>query len=175
MKSGEFDTALVSKNLASLLAASAHQVTIAPPASIDDAPISEPTVEDLGQAEEGVALIPAPMDGTVVTVSAPGDVVAAGESLMVLEAMKMEHVVRASTGGTVLAVAAKPGEIVAEGASCSAFALARVIPAGAPRPRRAASRTSAGPARSKRSSGGVSLPAPWAVRPSSRGRRPRAS
>jgi biotin carboxyl carrier protein len=117
MKTGEFDTALVSKNLAALLAASAHQVTIAPPDSIDDASISEPTIDDLGEAEEGVALIPAPMAGTVVTVSVcPGDVVAAGESLTVLEAMKMEHLVRASTGGTVLAVAVKPGEMVAEGA-----------------------------------------------------------
>jgi acetyl/propionyl-CoA carboxylase alpha subunit/acetyl-CoA carboxylase carboxyltransferase component len=137
MKSGEFDTALVSKNLASLLAASAHQVTIAPPASIDDAPISEPTVEDLGQAEEGVALIPAPMDGTVVTVSvSPGDVVAAGENLMVLEAMKMEHVVRASTGGTVLAVVAKPGEIVAEGAKLFRIRLGEGDTGGRPKAER---------------------------------------
>jgi acetyl/propionyl-CoA carboxylase alpha subunit/acetyl-CoA carboxylase carboxyltransferase component len=118
MKTGEFDTLLVAENLGALLAASAHQATIAPPVSlIDDSPVAEATDDDLGEAEEGVDVVPALMHGTVMTVSvAPGDVVAAGDGLMVLEAMKMEHVVRAPTGGTVLAVAAKAGEMVAEGA-----------------------------------------------------------
>lgn len=57
------------------------------------------------------------MAGTVVTVEAePGQLVAAGATLLVLEAMKMEHVVRAEHAGVVRAVGAGVGETVAEGA-----------------------------------------------------------
>lgn len=56
------------------------------------------------------------MAGTVVTVEAePGQLVAAGATLLVLEAMKMEHVVRAEHAGVVRAVGAGVGETVAEG------------------------------------------------------------
>ncbi|MEU6388330.1 carboxyl transferase domain-containing protein [Streptomyces sp. NPDC046939] len=62
--------------------------------------------------------VTAPMSGTVVAVEAePGRAVAAGAALVVLEAMKMEHVVRAEHSGVVRAVHARVGEIVAEGAA----------------------------------------------------------
>ncbi|WP_281211384.1 acetyl-CoA carboxylase family protein [Nocardia speluncae] len=52
--------------------------------------------------------------GVVVQVSvSPGDGVAAGAELLVLEAMKMEHVVRADRPGTVGEVLVKIGEAVA--------------------------------------------------------------
>jgi biotin carboxyl carrier protein len=44
-----------------------------------------------------------------------GEEVAAGDALLVLEAMKMEQTVRAATGGVVEAVAVKAGEVVAPG------------------------------------------------------------
>jgi hypothetical protein len=44
-----------------------------------------------------------------------GDAVAAGRALVVLEAMKMEHVIEADRSGIVRALAAAPGETVAEG------------------------------------------------------------
>ncbi|MEJ2871408.1 carboxyl transferase domain-containing protein [Actinomycetospora sp. OC33-EN08] len=54
--------------------------------------------------------------GTVVAVeAAPGTAVAAGAPVVVLEAMKMEHVVAAPTAGTVLEVAVAVGDVVAEG------------------------------------------------------------
>lgn len=58
----------------------------------------------------------APMPGTVARVDvAPGDVVEAGTVLVVLEAMKMEHVVRAPRSGTVVELDVAVGTQVAAG------------------------------------------------------------
>ena len=58
----------------------------------------------------------APLQGTVVEVLvAPGDRVEAGAELLVLEAMKMEHVVSAERGGTLEAVHVAAGDTVQEG------------------------------------------------------------
>ena len=60
--------------------------------------------------------IQAPMTGTVVEVLvATGQAVHAGQALLVLEAMKMEHEVQAGADGQVLHIAAQAGELVAEG------------------------------------------------------------
>jgi acetyl/propionyl-CoA carboxylase alpha subunit len=59
----------------------------------------------------------APMPGTVVRVEAKkGQQVAAGDVLVVLEAMKMEHAVRATVDGTVDDVLVAAGEQVDDGA-----------------------------------------------------------
>ncbi|WP_322920518.1 acetyl/propionyl/methylcrotonyl-CoA carboxylase subunit alpha [Nocardioides renjunii] len=58
----------------------------------------------------------APMPGTVVTVAVePGDAVAAGDVVLVLEAMKMQHTVTAPHDGTVAEVNVEPGAQVASG------------------------------------------------------------
>lgn len=60
--------------------------------------------------------ITAPMTGTVVAVDVTvGQQVVAGQQLLVLEAMKMEHVLRADTSGTVTALHARVGDTAAEG------------------------------------------------------------
>ncbi|MBM4060868.1 MAG: hypothetical protein FJ265_07200 [Planctomycetes bacterium] len=62
--------------------------------------------------------IRAPMTGTVLDVlCAPGDTVAADQTLVVLSAMKMEHKLAAGVAGVVQAVAAKKGVIVDQGAA----------------------------------------------------------
>ncbi|MFF3491797.1 carboxyl transferase domain-containing protein [Streptomyces sp. NPDC002795] len=91
---GGFDTGFVQRHLSEL----------APPSTAPE-----------GDAEPGT--VTAPMAGTVVSVDAsPGQLVAAGATLLVLEAMKMEHVVRAEHAGVIRAVSAGVGETVSEGA-----------------------------------------------------------
>ncbi len=58
----------------------------------------------------------APMNGSIVRVLvAPGQPVEAGVALVVLEAMKMEHSIRAPQAGTIKAVYCTEGELIAEG------------------------------------------------------------
>jgi pyruvate carboxylase subunit B len=64
----------------------------------------------------GPAPLLAPMPGLIVRVNvAIGDSVSAGQGLVVLEAMKMENVVRARAAGVVKAVRATPGTAVERG------------------------------------------------------------
>jgi propionyl-CoA carboxylase alpha chain len=64
-----------------------------------------------------------PMPGLVVSVAvAPGQEVKAGETLAVVEAMKMENVLRAERDGTVKAVFAKQGDSLAVDAVILEFA-----------------------------------------------------
>ncbi|WP_194790606.1 acetyl/propionyl/methylcrotonyl-CoA carboxylase subunit alpha [Pseudomonas sp. UFMG81] len=59
----------------------------------------------------------APMNGSIVRVLVePGQAVEAGTALVVLEAMKMEHSIRAPHGGTVKALFCQEGDMVSEGA-----------------------------------------------------------
>lgn len=65
----------------------------------------------------GPAPLKAPMPGLIVRVNVvAGDVVQAGQWLVVMEAMKMENELRATAAGTVKAVHATPGSAVEKGA-----------------------------------------------------------
>ncbi|MFF2845623.1 acetyl/propionyl/methylcrotonyl-CoA carboxylase subunit alpha [Streptomyces sp. NPDC058001] len=67
-----------------------------------------------GGAHAGADSLTAPMPGTVTVVKvAVGDEVTAGQSLLVVEAMKMEHVVSAPHAGTVTELDVSPGATVA--------------------------------------------------------------
>ncbi|MFF6995212.1 acetyl/propionyl/methylcrotonyl-CoA carboxylase subunit alpha [Streptomyces sp. NPDC008313] len=67
-----------------------------------------------GAAHAGADSLTAPMPGTVTVVKvAVGDDVAAGQSLLVVEAMKMEHVISAPHAGTVTELDVTPGTTVA--------------------------------------------------------------
>ncbi|MDF3293345.1 acetyl/propionyl/methylcrotonyl-CoA carboxylase subunit alpha [Streptomyces silvisoli] len=62
----------------------------------------------------GTDTLTAPMPGTVTVVKvSAGDQVAAGQSLLVVEAMKMEHVITAPHDGTVTEIDVTPGSTVA--------------------------------------------------------------
>ncbi len=64
----------------------------------------------------GNGVIEAPMQGTIVGVKvAVGDTVAAGDDLVVLEAMKMENSIAADIAGTVTEVAVAEGDSVGSG------------------------------------------------------------
>jgi geranyl-CoA carboxylase alpha subunit len=63
---------------------------------------------------DGSSRLLAPMNGAIVSVLAkPGDRVAKGERVVVLEAMKMQHEIRAERDGTIAKILVKPGDQVA--------------------------------------------------------------
>ena len=67
-----------------------------------------------GAGAGGVDALAAPMPGTVTVVKvAKGDTVTSGQSLLVVEAMKMEHVITAPHDGTVTEIDVAPGSTVA--------------------------------------------------------------
>jgi 3-methylcrotonyl-CoA carboxylase alpha subunit len=66
---------------------------------------------------QGAAKVLSPMPGKIIALSVKvGDVVAQGQALLVLEAMKMEHSVLATRAGKVVTVGGDVGAQVAEGA-----------------------------------------------------------
>ncbi|MCP4005828.1 MAG: carbamoyl-phosphate synthase large subunit [bacterium] len=84
---------------------SAPQVTAAPTPVVS--PIAGP---------EGSLAVSAPLQGTIVSVDvAEGDAIAAGQALLVMEAMKMEHVVSANCDGLVRRIDVREGDAVFEG------------------------------------------------------------
>lgn len=67
-------------------------------------------------APTGPAPVLAPMPGLIVRVNVrPGDVVEAGQGVIVMEAMKMENELRATSAGTVKRVEVVPGTAVEKG------------------------------------------------------------
>jgi 3-methylcrotonyl-CoA carboxylase alpha subunit len=78
-------------------------------------------------AAHGAGHLVAPMPGVVVSVSvAAGQSVSRGATMMVIEAMKMEHAVVAPADGTVTAVRFAAGDKVSEGQEVIAFEPASV-------------------------------------------------
>jgi biotin carboxyl carrier protein len=83
-------------------------------------PAPPPRIDQVAQhrtAGGGVGTLTAPMPARVVKLAvAEGDQVQANQPLVVLEAMKMEHVVEAPRAGVVRQVCVEPGQQVAAGA-----------------------------------------------------------
>jgi pyruvate carboxylase subunit B len=76
-----------------------------------------------GQEEEGPARLEVPMPGRIVKVLVkPGDEVARGQGLVIVEAMKMENELRAPRAAVVAAVRVVEGQGVEKGAVLVDFA-----------------------------------------------------
>ncbi len=84
---------------------------LAPPPDIDRAARAA-----AGQAPGGPTEVPSPMPGSVLAIHVvPGAMVDAGQPLLTIEAMKMEHVVAAPAAGIVADVLVERGEQVNRG------------------------------------------------------------
>lgn len=89
----------------------------APSVHVASAPVSSPAGPSRSSAPAGGAgSVPSPLAGKVVSIAVKaGDSVAQGETVVVLEAMKMNTLVTASATGTVSEILVKPGDAVEEG------------------------------------------------------------
>ncbi|MBI1757748.1 MAG: ATP-grasp domain-containing protein [Actinobacteria bacterium] len=80
------------------------------------APVRRRNTKKAGAAATGDALT-SPMQGTIVKIAAnDGDLVAEGDLIVVLEAMKMEQPLSAHRAGTVRGITAAVGDVVGSGA-----------------------------------------------------------
>ena len=80
------------------------------------APAPAPTPQMATPPAGGSGAILSPLAGKVVTIHTPvGSVVAAGDHVVTLEAMKMNTIVAAASRGTVAAVHVSAGDAVEEG------------------------------------------------------------
>ncbi|WP_029010250.1 biotin/lipoyl-containing protein [Azospirillum halopraeferens] len=94
--------------------AAAVSAPVAPPPAPARAPAPAPAAA--GAAPAGPGAVVSPLAGTIIAVAAKaGDRVEAGQSLLTLEAMKMQTSVVAPRAGTVAAVAVAAGATVQEG------------------------------------------------------------
>jgi acetyl-CoA/propionyl-CoA carboxylase biotin carboxyl carrier protein len=76
------------------------------------------TVDHAGPAGTGPGPVNSPMPGTVLAVHVTaGEAVRAGQPLVTVEAMKMEHVVSSPMDGTVAKLLVSPGQAVSLGES----------------------------------------------------------
>jgi biotin carboxyl carrier protein len=89
----------------------------APSAQVASASVSTPAGPSSNAAPTGGAgAVPSPLAGKVVSVSVKaGDSVAQGDTVVVLEAMKMNTLVTAPAAGAVTEILVKPGDAVEEG------------------------------------------------------------
>ena len=110
---GTLDTAFVDAHIAEL--AARDRVAVPPPAAEPGTEAGPRTPEVA--APPGTEAVRGVQQGVVVAVeAAEGDRVRPGDELVVLEAMKMQHVVRAERGGVVDTLAVKVGDTVPAGA-----------------------------------------------------------
>jgi acetyl/propionyl-CoA carboxylase alpha subunit len=143
LAAGELHTRYVEEHAADLLAAADDRARYFEPASAqqrragarvdpmdplallglragDGTGAGEPAVAgpqtDFPAGPEGTVAVPAPMQGAMISFAvAPGDTVLAGQPVAVMEALKMEHVVRSEAAGVVREVALQVGDTIFEG------------------------------------------------------------
>jgi acetyl/propionyl-CoA carboxylase alpha subunit/acetyl-CoA carboxylase carboxyltransferase component len=84
------------------------------PAATETAP--PPRLAAPADTPAGTVAIPSPIQGTIVTIETrEGDLVRAGQPLLVMEAMKMEHVIAVNASGIVRRIGVGIGDTVVEG------------------------------------------------------------
>ncbi|PEH75667.1 carbamoyl-phosphate-synthetase [Nocardia sp. FDAARGOS_372] len=108
-EAGPVDTGWFERHVDGILAAAAELAPVVPPETVPDGSGPDRTGPELGPDEQALAT---PMGATVVALADTGAVVAAGAEVAVLEAMKMQHVLRAERPLRVLRHLVAPGDVV---------------------------------------------------------------
>lgn len=91
-------------------------VHVSPAVYSATAPVVPPKLDQTPAAASGGTPLKSPLPGVILDVKVrEGDSVAAGQLLMVLEAMKMENNIDAPRGGVVRSIVKKQGDSVLEG------------------------------------------------------------
>jgi acetyl/propionyl-CoA carboxylase alpha subunit/acetyl-CoA carboxylase carboxyltransferase component len=111
---GEVHTRFIEQHMAELL----HEPDAHPKLYFDAAADAAGPVTAPGEVATppGTSALRAPLQGTVIGIqAAAGETVRKGQALMVMEAMKMEHVIAAEAAGVVRSIVVQPGETVFEG------------------------------------------------------------
>lgn len=95
-------------------AAAPVQATVA---KAEPAPVAAPAAAPAARTNGKGTDIVSPLPGVIISINvAVGDKVAAGQTVAVLEAMKMENSIEAESAGTVQAIHVQKGDSVLEGA-----------------------------------------------------------
>jgi glutaconyl-CoA/methylmalonyl-CoA decarboxylase subunit gamma len=90
--------------------------TLSRPVAIPDASKTE-TLTTAPDAEIGPGVVKAPLPGSIFKLLVrEGDRVKPGQTVLIMEAMKMENEIRCASGGIVKSVRVKEGDSVLEGA-----------------------------------------------------------
>ena len=112
VREGRIFTTLVERDIALLLA----EVEAAQPRFFEPSAMAPAHAVQAHDIPEGTVSLSAPTQGLLVSINvADGDLVRPGQAVAVLESMKMEHLVEASEGGIVRAIAAHAGQTLFEG------------------------------------------------------------
>ena len=92
-----------------------HKPIVTPPQPTATAPVSQPQKPAANAPTVGTK-VTAPLPGTITEVKVKvGDTVKDGDTVIVLEAMKMQNNIEAECNGTVTAVLVNKGDTVMEG------------------------------------------------------------
>ena len=111
---GNTHTRFVDEHMADLAAAGEQLRFVTPRGFEPRAVIAEQAEQAVGP--EGSVGLVAPMQGTIVGIDvAVGDEVRIGQAVAVVEAMKLQHDIRADRNGVVCAVSMAQGDVVREG------------------------------------------------------------
>ncbi len=102
---------------------SAFQAKSESPAQLPPAVSASPAPVEKPADALPAAAVPAPIPGVILSVSVrPGDTVAVGQELCVLEAMKMKNIIRANRTGVIGEVFISPGDQVRHGQALFKYA-----------------------------------------------------
>ena len=97
-------------------ASSADSAKTSPNSTATTAANTEPTASKKASASAGGKPVVAPLPGTINDIKVKvGDKVSAGDTVVILEAMKMQNNIEAETSGTVASINVNKGDAVMEG------------------------------------------------------------